>query len=132
LRRVVLATLISQVASFSIFVPHCSLLAAVSPSAVGAAEHEHADECPMRAADGAACPMHRGQSGERGSLSKDENHCSMASRSTMAPLMVALHYGILPEAPSLSVDLRVVAAPLPEIVSAASLLIPPDPLPPRV
>jgi hypothetical protein len=130
LRQFVLATLSFQVASFSIFVPHCSLVAALASSAVGGAEHDHPSECPMRAADGAVCPMHRGQSGS-GGLSKDKNDCSMASRSTVAPLMIALHYGILPVPADLSVDFRAIAAPPPEIVSVTSLLIPPDSPPPR-
>ena len=134
MRGLVLASLIFHVTSFSMLVPqHCSVVAALTLSTViDAPRHEHAEsECPMRAADGSVCPMHRGHSDRHGSISKDDNDCSMASRSTLGPLTIALYQGILPVVTTLSADGGYIAAVPTESVSVRSLLIPPDSPPPR-
>ena len=134
LRGFVFASLIFDVTSLSMFVPeHCSLVMALTPPpTIAAPTHEHAQsECPMRAADGSVCPMHRGHSDRHGSISRDDNDCSMASRSPMGPLTIALYQGILPVVMTLSADGGHVVPFIGESVSLRSLLIPPDSPPPR-
>ena len=116
-------------------------------------ESAAAAQCPMRAADGTPCPMHRGRKGhEQDHLVQAEHHhqpvaaehhreipvtpadCRLGGvcDGPMAALFALLsHHGILPEptAAPPNVDIRLAAPPVHENV--AGRFEPPDPPPPR-
>jgi len=89
-----------------------------------------ATSCPMRAADGTPCPMHRGGD------SDEHSTASCAMRSTcsgpMAALLASLsHQGVLTARFLLLPDLQVTAAVSPPRECLISPLLPPDSPPPR-
>ena len=138
----VTAWLVFQVASLSALVPR-NCCAAHQPAAVKTEHSSHdsaaATDCPMLAADGTACPMHRGHGNhrERGESSSHEGpsgECSIRGRcdGPMASLLALLsNQGVLPEpvAGLPDVESYSVSPALPE--SVVSRLASPDPPPPR-
>ncbi len=141
----VTAWLVFQVASLSALVPR-NCCAAHQPAAVKTEHSSHdsvpATDCPMLAADGTACPMHRGHGGhgdhrEHGESSSHEDpsgECSIRGRCAgpMASLLALLsNQGVLPEGVAAlpDVESRSVSPAVRE--SVVSRLASPDPPPPR-
>lgn len=139
----VTAWLLFQVASLSALVPR-NCCAAHQPAAVKTEHSSHdsalAADCPMLAADGAACPMHRGhvehrEHGERSSHEGPSGECSIRGRCAgpMASLLALLsNQGVLPAGVAAlpGVDSSSVSPAVRE--SVVSRLASPDPPPPRV
>lgn len=134
LRLLVAIWLVVQVASLSALVPRDCCAAHSSTNAAKPACHEKAaaTQCPMRAADGTPCPMHRGDHHEAAGSSRDG--CAMRSTcdGPMAALFAQLsNYGILTDQVQVRPDLHVGSGPPSTRAQLVSRLVPPDPPPPR-
>lgn len=131
----VAAWLVVQVASLSALLPR-DCCAAHRPAASSAkpACHEKAAaiQCPMRAADGTPCPMHRGDHSEAADASRDG--CAMRStcRGPMAALFAQLsNHGILTDQFQLLLDPHAGSAGVRPSENLITRLAPPDTPPPR-
>lgn len=132
LRLCVTLWLVSQVASLSALAPR-DCCASHQPAEAEHACHENARArlCPMRAADGTPCPMHRDSAQE--SL-PESDRCELRG-SCNAP-SAALHAllwspGVLAAAPAAAPDTLVVTVPLAPRERPLGLLLPPESPPPR-
>lgn len=133
LRLWVSAWLVVQAASMAALVPR-ECCAAHRAAAIEKPRSCHlpvaATQCPMRAADGTPCPMHReGHSDEHSTV-----RCTMRSTCSgpMAALLASLsHQGVLTARFLLLPDLQVTAAAPSPRESLISPLLPPDSPPPR-
>ena len=132
LRALSAAWLLFQALSLSAFVPR-DCCAAHRPAAdAGESCHQPAPpDCPMRGADGAPCPMHRGHAGHDLSP-RDQCALRGACSGPLGAVAAQLaNVGILSDtSPSLPVP---AAAPfiLPAAGLPAGQIVPPDPPPPR-
>ena len=135
LRLWVAIWLVVQMASLSALVPrdccaaHSSAARAARP---GCHEQVAATQCPMRAADGKTCPMHRGGHSEAAETAPD----SCAIRGTCSGPMAALvaqlsNYGVLPAALQVLPDLHPGAVTIRSDEHLLSRFTPPDSPPPR-
>jgi hypothetical protein len=118
-----------QVASLAALVPPecCAGHMPAAGAEQGCHEKAAAARCPMKAADGTPCPMHR-----TGGESKDR--CSMRGtcRGPLAALALLSNQGVLPDRLVLSPDLHFRDATRPSREDPDGRLAPPDPPPPRV
>jgi len=131
----VAAWLVFQVASLSALVPR-DCCAAHRPGATRAKPTCHekvADtQCPMRAADGKPCPMHRGDHNEAADTSRDG--CTMRGTCTgpIAALFAQLsNHGILTDQFQLLIDLHAGSTGIRTRENLITRLAPPDTPPPR-
>jgi hypothetical protein len=136
------AWLVFQVATLSAFVPR-DCCTAHRPAAITPHTQDHtATDCPMRAVDGAACPMHRGnQTGHHAEHSNHDNHeqppgspCSMRGTcdGPMAAMLALLsNHGVLTESIVVSPDDQSTPIPASTRESLVCRLASPDPPPPR-
>ena len=135
LRLWVATWLVLQVASLSALVPR-DCCAAHRPAANAAKRTCHqkaaATHCPMRAAGGAPCPMHRGGHSEAADTSRD--NCTM--RGTCSGPLTALfaqlsNHGVLPATLQVLPDVRQGAVTGGSEEHLLTRLASPDPPPPR-
>lgn len=135
LRFWVATWLVFQVASLSALVPRdCCAAHRPAASAAKPSCHEKAaaTQCPMRAADGTPCPMHRGDHNEPNDTSRDG--CTMRSTCTgpMAALFAQLsNHGILTDQFQLLPDLHAGSTGIRTSENLITRLAPPDTPPPR-
>ncbi len=135
LRLWVTTWFVVQVASLSALVPRdCCAAHRPAASAAKPSCHEKAaaTQCPMRAADGTPCPMHRGDHHEAADTSRDD--CAMRGTCSgpMAAMVAQLsNYGVLPSTLQLAPDLHPGAVRLSVDEQLLIRLTPPDPPPPR-
>lgn len=134
LRHWVTAWLVFQVASLSALVPRACCVAhrpAVAVTPHSCHESAAAQPCPMPAADGTPCPMHRGQ-GDAGE--KPATQCSMRGMcdGPVAALFALLStYGVPAERFEMAAAFHTSSAALDSRESLTSRLASPDPPPPR-
>jgi len=135
LRLWVATWLVVQVASLSALVPRDCCAAhrqAASTAKPSCHEKAAATQCPIRAADGTPCPLHRGDHNEAADTSRDG--CAMRGTCTgpMAALFAQLsNYGILTDSFQLRPDVHrgsAAASPPEQLVTR---LASPGPPPPR-
>jgi hypothetical protein len=158
LRGLAVTWLLLQVAWVTALVPR-DCCAAHRPAAKGCHESVSATHCPMRAADGTPCPMHRGHGGHNSAEASPEHHhgSAPAERHTtaatqrdypaqapadcrltagcdgpLAALFALLsNHGILPDSAAVSpnVEIRRITTTAPDRLGGR--FQPPDPPPPR-
>ena len=127
--------MVFQVASLSALVPR-DCCAAHRPAANDKEQSCHkstaATHCPMRAADGTPCPMHRGGRNDAGEKPTDKCSIRGTCNGPMAALFALLsNHGVLTDSFAMLPDVRAsyVAAHTRE--NLISRLASPDPPPPR-
>ena len=138
LRLLVAAWLVFQVAAVSpLLSGACCVAHQPAPRGDGHGCHESAGPapCPMAAADGMPCPMHRGHHGTAGETGETRNaRCSMRGTcgGPLAALLALLsNHGIPSDSFVTLPDLRPTPAPDSTRERLASRLASPDPPPPR-
>lgn len=135
LRLWVAAWLVFQVASLSALVPRdCCAIHRPAANEKQRSCHENtlSTQCPMRAADGTPCPMHRG--GHHDAAEKPGNRCSMRGTcdGPMSALFALLsHHGIVQDSFEMLPDLHASSAAIATRENLISRLASPDPPPPR-
>jgi hypothetical protein len=135
LRLWVAVWLVVQLTSLTALVPrNCCAAHSSAPKAARPGCHEKAaaTQCPMRAADGKPCPMHRGGHSEAAETAPD----SCAIRGTCSGPMAALvaqlsNYGVLPATILVLPDLHRGAVNIDSDEQLLSRFTPPDSPPPR-
>jgi hypothetical protein len=132
LRLGVMAWLVLQAASLSAFVPRdCCAAHKPGDATPGCHEETSATVCPMRSADGTACPMHR--ESEPGSARGAECAMQGSCAGPMAALAALLsQHGVTPAALSIPLDLRTLPAAARAAEQVVSRFVPPDSPPPRL
>jgi hypothetical protein len=135
LRLSVAAWLVFQAASLSVLIPlDCCVAHRQAASSKEHSCHENtaATHCPMRAAGGRPCPMHRG--GHTGAGERSGEQCSMrgtCDRPAVAMFALLSNYGVLADSFAMSPDLHTSSAPLQPRENLIGRLASPDPPPPR-
>lgn len=135
LRLWVAAWLVCQVASLSALVPSLCCgdqRPASSDKKDSCHENVAATHCPMLAAEGTACPMHRGSHEDAGENASDR--CSMRGTcdGPMAALSALLsNHGVLTDSFEILTDLHASSAAIHTRESLTNRLASPDPPPPR-
>lgn len=120
-----------------------SMICALTPRECCAAHRlkasRPADHCPMKAADGAACPMHHTEHEERHahhrqSTERSAGDCALRGTCSgpLAPSVALLsQHGVLTPGFVLTPDIQVSAVPAAPTERLMRALIPPDAPPPR-
>jgi hypothetical protein len=135
LRLLTATWLIFQAASLSALVPR-DCCAAHRPAAIGSDQRCHentaAEQCPMRAANGTPCPMHRG--GHTHTSEKSPDSCAIRGtcEGPMAALFAQLsNHGVLPGSFTMVPDVHATSLNAGTRESLLGRLASPDPPPPR-
>jgi hypothetical protein len=135
LRFWVAAWLVFQVASLSALVPRACCVpyrAAATDQEPNCHGNSAASHCPMRAAGGPPCPMHK--SGHHDAEEKPDDRCSMrATCDGPVAAMFALlsNYGVLSDSFLIAPDVHRASVSLQTRENLISRLAPPDSPPPR-
>jgi hypothetical protein len=123
--------LVLQAASLSAFVPRdCCAAHERADARTGCHDETPAASCPMRSADGTACPMHRGNEAgsDRGAECALQGNCE----GPLAALAALLsHQGITPSAVGIPFDPVTGPSSAPASEQLAGRFVPPDSPPPR-
>ena len=132
LRLFVAAWLVIQAASLSALVPRecCAAHRQAHDAEPGCHEKAAPARCPMPAADGTPCPMHR----TKDTAQRSDDTCSMRGTcdGPVAALLAQLsNYGLVTDSFELLPDLHVTSARIHPREHLTGRLAPPDPPPPR-
>ena len=136
LRFWVAAWLVFQVASLSALVPRACCVPyrpAASDKEPTCHENSAASHCPIRAADGAPCPMHQG--GQHDAEDNPSERCSMRATcdGPVAALFALLsNYGVLRDSILLLPDVHTGSVTFQTRENLTTRLAPPDSPPPRI
>jgi hypothetical protein len=129
-RVITVAWLVCQVAWLTALVPR-DCCAAHRAAEEGCHEAMAAPHCPMRSADGTACPMHRERSQPETPIRSSDCRISGACDGPLAALVLSSGYGTLAQPPALIPDSGVRGVTSAVHRDIPGRLQPPDPPPPR-